>query len=61
MKKIVNEKPINTTNNVSRETKMTKPNENSGVLLQGHIKIFDPQSGEVFVDKRNAHTHLNKN
>jgi hypothetical protein len=31
-----------------------KPNENSGFHLEGHIKIFDPKSGEVFVDKRNA-------
>ena len=26
----------------------------NGVLLQGHIKISDPSSGEVIVDKRNA-------
>ena len=32
----------------------TKPNENSGILLQGHIKIFNPETLEVFVDKRNA-------
>lgn len=32
----------------------TKPNETSGILVQGHIKIFDPESKEVFVDKRNA-------
>jgi len=25
-----------------------------GVMVQGHIKIFDPESGEVIVDKRNA-------
>jgi len=25
-----------------------------GVKLQGHIKIFDPETKEVFVDKRNA-------
>ena len=31
-----------------------KPNETSGFHLEGHIKIFDPKSGEVFVDKRNA-------
>lgn len=31
-----------------------KINEKSGVLIQGHIKIFDPKSGEVHVDKRNA-------
>lgn len=28
--------------------------ENSGVSLQGHIKIFDPDSGEVYINKRNA-------
>ena len=33
---------------------MTKPNEQSGILLQGHIKIHDPNTGEVFVNKRNA-------
>jgi len=26
----------------------------NGVLLQGHIKISDPNSGEVLIDKRNA-------
>lgn len=31
-----------------------KINEKSGVLLQGHIKIFDPESGKIIVDKRNA-------
>jgi len=28
--------------------------DQSGVLLQGHIKIHDPKSGEVLIDKRNA-------
>jgi hypothetical protein len=31
-----------------------KPNEMGGINVQGHIKIFDPESGEVYVDKRNA-------
>jgi hypothetical protein len=31
-----------------------KPNESSAVNIQGHIKIFDPETKEVFVDKRNA-------
>jgi hypothetical protein len=31
-----------------------KPDEVSGINVQGHIKIFDPQSGEVYIDKRNA-------
>ena len=33
---------------------MTEIKDNNGVLLQGHIKIFDPNSGEVIIDKRNA-------
>ena len=34
--------------------KDTKPNETGGIHVQGHIKIFDPESGEVYIDKRNA-------
>jgi hypothetical protein len=30
------------------------PNEVGGISIQGHIKIFDPVSKEIFVDKRNA-------
>ena len=28
--------------------------DNSGILVQGHIKIYDPLSKEVYVNKRNA-------
>jgi hypothetical protein len=28
--------------------------ETNGTLIQGHIKISDPKSGEVLIDKRNA-------
>jgi hypothetical protein len=28
--------------------------DNSGILVQGHIKIYDPLSKEIYVDKRNA-------
>lgn len=31
-----------------------RPDEVGGIHLQGHIKIFDPETQEVFVDKRNA-------
>ena len=31
-----------------------KPQDHSGVMMEGHIKIWDPESGEVIVDKRNA-------
>jgi hypothetical protein len=29
-------------------------NEKNGIMVQGHIKIYDPESKQVFVDKRNA-------
>ena len=28
--------------------------DNSGILVEGHIKIHDPETNKVFVDKRNA-------
>ena len=31
-----------------------KINEHQGVYIQGHIKIYDPESGQVIIDKRNA-------
>jgi len=39
----------NTMNNNER-----KPTESGSVHIQGHIKIFDPNTKEVFIDKRNA-------
>lgn len=35
-------------------TAQEKPNETGGFHFEGHIKIFDPTSGEIFIDKRNA-------
>jgi hypothetical protein len=31
-----------------------KFNDLNGILIQGHIKIHDPNSGEILIDKRNA-------
>ena len=31
-----------------------RPNETGGIHFEGHIKIFDPESKKVFIDKRNA-------
>lgn len=53
---------INNTNQGLTETTMTDqnksevttPDDQTGIYVQGHIKIHDPDSGEVFVDKRNA-------
>jgi len=36
------------------ETENKKPDEQQGIDIQGHIKIFDPESGDVYVDKKNA-------
>jgi hypothetical protein len=44
----------------SKETKMPenkpeqRPNETGGFHFEGHIKIFDPETNEIFIDKRNA-------
>ena len=32
----------------------SRPNETGGFHFEGHIKIFDPSTKEVFIDKRNA-------
>jgi hypothetical protein len=29
-------------------------NEKNGIIVQGHIKIYDPESKQIYVDKRNA-------
>jgi len=39
---------------MSNLPKESKTNETGTVSVQGHIKIFDPQSKEVYIDKRNA-------
>jgi hypothetical protein len=41
---------------VKQEEKMKekKPQDKSGIKVEGHIKIWDPTSGEIIVDKRNA-------
>lgn len=51
---------INNTNQGLDETTMTEQNkqpktdDQAGIHIQGHIKIHDPESGEVYVNKRNA-------
>ena len=37
-----------------KEMENKQPDENSGVMIEGHIKIFDPNTEEEFVNKRNA-------
>jgi len=50
---------INTENTKNLEEKQVentpkRPDESSGIYLRGHIKIFDPDTQEVFIDKPNA-------
>jgi hypothetical protein len=33
---------------------MTKTTEQSGIKVSGHIKIWNPQTGDIMVDKKNA-------
>ncbi len=42
----------NQENNI--QNPQNRPNEVGGFHFEGHIKIFDPQTNEVFIDKRNA-------
>lgn len=46
------EKNMSENHNFSNDKQ--KPDENMGWHFEGHIKIFDPESGEIFQDKRNA-------
>lgn len=50
----INKKEIDMTDNTQNLQQSAKPDENSGFHIEGHIKIFDPQTEEVYVDKRNA-------
>lgn len=36
------------------ENTENRPDESSGIYVRGHIKIHDPESGEVYVNKSNA-------
>ena len=36
------------------ENTQKRPDENSGIYIRGYIKIFDPETKEVFIDKPNA-------
>jgi hypothetical protein len=43
------------TNDMNDQTKTEdskQPDEQGGILVEGHIKIFDPESQDVFVNIR---------
>jgi hypothetical protein len=37
-----------------KKSEEKRPDEASGFHVEGHIKIFDPSTNEVYIDKRNA-------
>jgi hypothetical protein len=41
-------------NYISTSTADSSPNESGSWNIQGHLKIFDPKSDEIFINKRNA-------
>jgi hypothetical protein len=48
--KSIDKKTENNQNKSNVESK--KPNENNGVYFSSHIKIYDPNTNKVFVQKR---------
>jgi len=47
-------KHMTTTTQENQPKIQKQPDERGSIYVQGHIKIFDPQTKEVFVNKRNA-------
>jgi hypothetical protein len=47
-------KNINNLEEKAVENTLKQPDEQSGIYVRGHIKIFDPESGDVYIDKSNA-------
>ena len=39
-------------NDIKEQIKDKKPDEKSGVYFSSHVKIYDPNTKEVFVQKR---------
>jgi hypothetical protein len=51
---MMEQKEIKMPNNQDQQIVSPRPNETGGFHFEGHIKIHDPTTKEVFVDKRNA-------
>lgn len=46
-------KPADTTDEQQANQKIDKkPDDAAGISVQGHIRIYDPESGETLVNKR---------
>lgn len=44
----------NVMNNQLTQTTPTGPKDTGNISIQGHIKIYDPKTGDIFVDRKNA-------
>lgn len=53
---MMEQKEIKMPNNQDQSVQniQSRPNETGGFSFEGHIKIHDPETKEIFVDKRNA-------
>jgi len=49
---INNEHSTDSTEVTELEDSESMPDENSGISVQGFIKIFDPASGEILIQSR---------
>ena len=45
---------LNKPEEITVEKTQKRPDESTGIHVRGHIKIFDPETKEVFIDKSNA-------
>lgn len=50
----IGQQQMNTTPAGNSTTQEKKPDDIGGITVRGHIKIHDPESGEIFHDKPNA-------
>lgn len=48
----MNQKPNPTLSSNTQKPGAKKPNETGSVRVEGFVKIFDPQTQQVFVEKR---------
>jgi hypothetical protein len=48
----MNKNLVQQENSNKQQTSNHKPDEQSGIKIEGHVKIFDPNTDQVFVNKR---------
>jgi len=49
---INNDNTQSESDNLNKPEKVEKPDEHPGIAVQGFLKIFDPESGEVLAQGR---------